>query len=467
MRCKMGINKFKILNEGVAGKTQRNLLISVFSVCFFLMLVVVSYPVKEAEFRLLSQIAELPYILLFSAMIAILFAAVLYFISIHLDEELVFSAMLFVAVGTAAVLLLRIALFYGISRDYTFCLAQWVAQMRSLAGVQPLVQSIGDYNMPYLYLLFGISKITVIPDLYMIKFVSVIFDFILAFYLMKLTCLKFSKNVGLFVFFGSLIVPTAVLNSAFWAQCDSIYVAFLVGFLYYALKEKPNGLLSVAFYTLAFSFKLQAVFLAPMLLVFIMVGKLKFKELLMFPVVFIAALLPAIVVGRPIWQTFSIYFNQVANYPEITLNTPSLYGLLGSVDFHAFNFAALMIALIGVAGFIYFLFKKAEYLSTQLLFEAAFIFSLMIPYLLPRMHERYFYLADALAIIYFIYNRKKWYVPASLILLSFATYQHFLFGTPYIYLNLGIGAILCGGILVIVIKDFSKKIYGKTGKNAQ
>lgn len=463
----METNRFKILNESISGKMQRNLLLFVFSIFFFFILTVLSYPLKEAEFRLLSGISELPYILLFSGVISLLYFAVLFFVSVHLDKELVFSQALFLAVGTAAVLLLRTALFYGISRDYTFCLSQWVAQMRSLHGVQPLVQSIGDYNMPYLYILFGISKITVIPDLYTIKFVSVVFDFLLAFYLMKLTCLKFSKTVGLFVFFGALIVPTGILNSAFWAQCDSIYVAFLAGFLYYALKEKPNGLLSVEFYALAFSFKLQAIFLAPMLIVFMMVGKLKFKELFMFPAVFIATLLPAIVVGRPISQTFSIYLSQVANYPEMTLNTPSLYGLLGSVDFHAFNFAALMIALIGVAGFVYFLFKKAEYLDTELLFEAAFLFSLIIPYLLPRMHERYFYLADALAVVYFVYNRKRWYVPASLILLSFATYQHFLFGTPYIYLNLGIGAILCGVILVIVLKDFSIKLNRNFGNNIQ
>ena len=51
--------------------------------------------------------------------------------------------------------------------------------MRLLPGVEPITTPIGDYNMPYLYYLFFISR-TNLYDLYMIKILSVVFDFVLA-----------------------------------------------------------------------------------------------------------------------------------------------------------------------------------------------------------------------------------------------------------------------------------------------
>jgi Gpi18-like mannosyltransferase len=58
-------------------------------------------------------------------------------------------------------------------------------------------------------------------------------------------------------------------------------------------------------------------------------------------------------------------------------------------------------------------------------------FALLSPFLLPRMHERYFYSADVLSILYAFYFPRRWFVPLLVIGSSFLSYLPFLFGgTP-------------------------------------
>ena len=77
-----------------------------------------------------------------------------------------------------------------------------------------------------------------------------------------------------------LFLPVVFLNSAVWAQCDSIYTSFCVMSFYFLLRGR--GRLSMALYGVAFSFKLQAVFFAPAAVVFFLKGRLKFSDLLFF-----------------------------------------------------------------------------------------------------------------------------------------------------------------------------------------
>lgn len=52
----------------------------------------------------------------------------------------------------------------------------------------------------------------------------------------------------------------------------------------------------------------------------------------------------------------------------------------------------------------------------------------MMPYLLPKMHERYFFAADVITIVYGFYFPRYFYIPISVGLISFFSYFPFLFG---------------------------------------
>lgn len=73
-----------------------------------------------------------------------------------------------------------------------------------------------------------------------------------------------------------LFLPTVVMNGAMWAQCDMMYVTFLLLCTLFFYKEKY--VISFIWLGVAFSLKLQAVFLCPALLILYVVRK-KFSAL--------------------------------------------------------------------------------------------------------------------------------------------------------------------------------------------
>ena len=83
------------------------------------------------------------------------------------------------ALPAAAALLVRAVCFDYVSSDYENFISVWMEFFRLNGGFRAIAQDIGDYNVPYLYMLAGISYLK-IPDLYLIKWFSVLFDVLLA-----------------------------------------------------------------------------------------------------------------------------------------------------------------------------------------------------------------------------------------------------------------------------------------------
>ncbi len=110
--------------------------------------------------------------------------------------------------------------------DYQNFLTVWVNFFRENGGFAALRESVGNYNVPYLYFL-ALFSYSAVRDLYLIKLLSICFDVLLAWGTLRLAG-HFSKSaaVRLAAFFITLLLPTVVLNGAYWGQCDSIYAAF-------------------------------------------------------------------------------------------------------------------------------------------------------------------------------------------------------------------------------------------------
>ncbi|NLO46839.1 MAG: conjugal transfer protein TraL [Clostridiales bacterium] len=309
------------------------------------------------------------------------------------------QALIVTVIAFAGLLLLRLALFDHITLDYENFLKPWLEHIKSHGGFRALSDQIGNYNIPYLAFLAFISYIPV-TGLYLIKLFSVIFDVVLAFYLMKLASLYTSnRTLHIACFILALVLPTSILNGALWGQCDSVYTAFAVIALYYGLKGRP--VLSVSAIAVSFSFKLQAVFILPLFLLFLISGKIKLRHLLVFPAVFFACNLPAILAGRPVWDCLTIYFNQLDTVGSgLNYNSPSVYSLFNY--YHNAVFAAKLgiIAAFTLCAVVFLLaFYKRRNLNNTALLAAALIFVVGIPLFLPHMHDRYFYMADVLLVL--------------------------------------------------------------------
>ena len=362
-------------------------------------------------------------------------------------------------IGLYLCLCLRLCLFDYISPDYVSFLSQWTETMRGMSVRQALTTPIGDYNMPYLYLLLLISRLPVY-DLYCIKLVSILADVFLAMVMARLASLV-TRRPGLVLgaFFAALLAPTMLLNSAYWGQCDGIYAVFALWGLYFGLKKRP--VLSMSMLALAFAFKLQAVFLLPMVAFLLVRDHVRLQHLPVFPGVFLGLMLPALLAGRSLSDTFGIYLDQTDAYPYLSLNAPSLWSLIPNEYFGNLDPAPVLFAGIVTLLLLFVFLRRYKQLTTKDLISLSLLFTLAIPWLLPRMHERYFYLAELLSILYVVQYPRR--LPVAVIVLGggFLAYCSYLFGGMRILSNELVAAIY-GLTLLYLIPTLLRSIDGRS-----
>ncbi len=283
--------------------------------------------------------------------------------------------------------------------DYQNFLKQWVEFFRQNGGFAALSQPVGNYNIPYLYFLALFSYLPS-SDLYLIKLLSIFFDVLLAWAAMGiLEKLGGSRAQRLALFFTVLFLPTVVLNGALWGQCDSIYVALALMSIYWALDDRP--VLSMLAITLSFGFKLQAVFVMPVLAILWMQGKLKLRHFLIFPLAYVILVLPAVLLGRPFLDTITLYFNQTGSIGSgLNYNSPSIFAIFWNVQDEA-----LASKLAIVSAFVFMLlvllvcYVNRNRLSGKAILAAAVLLAVGISFLLPHMHDRYFFASDILTVV--------------------------------------------------------------------
>lgn len=295
---------------------------------------------------------------------------------------------------------LRLAAFDYKTDDYLVFLSSWVQYFRDSGGFSGLGRSIGNYSPPYLYFLALFSYFN-IDDLYLIKLLSVFFDIILAYACERLVSL-FTESEGrrLAVFLSVLALPTVVLNGSLWAQCDSIYVSFALLGLYFGLARKPVR--SMIFMALSLAFKLQAVFILPICAVLLFTGNIKFKHVFVFIAAYIIILLPPVLFGQDFADVLTAYFTQAGSVgSSLNYNSPSLYSIIAYnadaeiVSGYAVASAAFYMFIILIAAFI-----GRRRLNNSSLLLITLLFVIGIPFLLPHMHDRYFFMADVLTLCF-------------------------------------------------------------------
>lgn len=303
---------------------------------------------------------------------------------------------------TVLTFLTRFLVFDYETLDYQNFLSPWVQYFRTNGGFAALREQVGNYNIPYLYFL-ALFSYSDISELYLIKLLSIFFDVVLA-WAAALLLGRFTRSAArrMALFFAVLFLPTVFLNGALWAQCDSSYVALSLLGIYLALDDRP--ILSIVCAAAAFGFKLQAVFILPVYAVLWMQGKFRLRHFLVFPLAYVVLVLPAVIAGRPFVETLTLYFGQTGSIGDgLNYNSPSVYSLFQYTLPEKYN--ALASALGIIAAFVYMLsllvicFVKRGALGDRAVLAAALLFAIGIPFLLPHMHERYFFAADILSLI--------------------------------------------------------------------
>lgn len=328
---------------------------------------------------------------------------------------------------TFAAIVIRVLLYSIESRDYLDFLTEWYDAVDALPGFSALGISVGNYNPPYMYLM---KLMTLLPmrSLFAIKLFSNLFEFAAALLILRMVY-GFYKNtffaLGAYGIF--LLAPTVVLNGSAWAQCDIIYSFFLLGCVCAFLKNRP--LLASILFGVAFAFKLQAVFLAPLLLWLWVAGRVKFRHLLAIPAVFLAALVPAWLAGRPFLELLTIYLHQAGDYSQsLTYNFPNLYTFFGNAYVSAVAKAAIFVTAAAVGLLIYLMLATKAAPTMEAIITFSFFSAMLIPFFLPFMHDRYGFPADLLGLFYAFVRPKKFAAAVVFMMVSLVAYGPYLFG---------------------------------------
>ena len=319
---------------------------------------------------------------------------------------------------------IRFKLRWYVSVDMSLYLRPWLHTIIENGRLAALKLDTGNYNPPYLTILALFSYLP-LGDVSLIKLPSIMFDFFAAISTAVFVWRCFGeKSKAVFLYSVLILNPLAILNSAYWGQCDVIYASFLVLCVLCCMKEKY--LAAFILFGISFGFKLQALFLLPVLLVvYIQKKKISLLYFLLIPLMNFVLCLPSIIAGRPIENIISVYFNLVGSYEYMSLNYFNIWQYFPA-PYQFFSQVAVLFTLAVICSGAYCVLKKKIILEGHrlLYFSIWVIFSCCM--FLPEMHERYGYVMELLLIIYATLYRRRIGICVIVCLLTLAAYGNYL-----------------------------------------
>lgn len=363
-------------------------------------------------------------------------------------------ACLFALVGLAITIVIRIRVLDYRGGDMTNGFLVWCADIEKKGFAKALIGGDCNYNPAYVYVLWLATKLP-FDRAVVIKAFTILCDYVCAAavgWVVLRACR--SKLRALLTAFALLITPTVVFNGALWGQCDMVYAAPLAVAL--AAKLQRRYYLAASLFGLAISVKLQAVFLFPLLGLWVFRRELPLRALLLVPAAYLATLAPAWLAGCSWMDLLMIYAKQAQQYSGLTLNAPTIFVLLPDEERWFGPFGLWFAAAAIFAVFLACLYARARTTATVLVREAM-VFASLAPFLLPHMHERYLFMADLLAVVYaFVFPRRFW-VAMCVVGASLTGYSSFLFNkTP---VPLTVASTMMGLSVVVLALDLLKHHY--------
>ncbi len=342
------------------------------------------------------------------------------------DKKIWFFFLMLAVVG----FVVRVLWIRNINDDYRYYILPWVEHIRKygyFAALPTIDKADGNYSAPYYYFLVLIAYIPKAP-LLPVKLLSMGFDYLIAAAAAGiLIVITDSMKKALFVFGLVMVWPTVVMNSGVWGQCDSIYTFFLVLMLFLLLLQKPRS--ALFFFGISFAFKLQAVFVLPMLVLLVFMHLIRLRHFVYSILGFVIANIPGWLAGMPFERAITIYFKQAGYYTKrLYLNAPSIYAIFDMDGKHLLppvaGVAALALVLVLFA-FLFFLRQRQP--TEELLLWMFGFFALLAPVLLPYMHERYFYPAEIASLLLLTYSIR--YLPMAVYLEIAGVFTYYTFFT--------------------------------------
>lgn len=372
-----------------------------------------------------------------------------------------------------AISLMATTLLFGIlfidrsNYDLTVYLLPWYEHIMTEGRLASLHGNFTDYTPPYVYVL---SIVTLTNDflqpIVAIKLASMLFGLFGAYQVYHIMIgLRKSINYSLNTSIIFYTLPEVSLNNIVWGQSDVMYVSFLLAFTRYILQRRRS--LAMIMYGIAISFKPQSLFIAPfvgyLFLYDVMICRRFISaawDLMLTPITYMIMMIPALLAGRSIEDVFIFYREQYNYSPRLNwaaanpyvilelfrqegenlstsnLTDPSLFQKLSLLIFQYQDMLGIigLIFAFAVCGLLVVLFYRSTKVQyPELLIYMLTVSALVVPFITPKMHERYFIAAGVFAFLLACTNPKKLnFIICAICLQTSAMfpYMRFLFQLP-------------------------------------
>jgi Gpi18-like mannosyltransferase len=341
---------------------------------------------------------------------------------------------------------------YGLSNEDVVILQDWYQHFYR-RGVASLANgNFSNYTPAYLYLLW-ITRLFSdwFGSLAAVKIIPTAFDFLSAYAIFLLARIKFKDDKPYLFSALFFVLPTIMFNSTGWGQIESLYTSFLLLCVYFLLKDKP--FYALIMFGFAFSFKSQSIFFLPFLGILFLKGKIRWWHFLLVPLVYVILAIPAALIGRSWASIFLIYVGQVGQYYSLSMSAPNLYIFIPDSFYEIGIWIGMGIFVIAMAFWGWTNWRaKSVYGKRQIILMALASLTL-VPFTLPKMHDRYFYPVDAFSFAAAIFVPEMWPVPILYQLISGLSYSVFILNTSTRYVMLA-AIINTGVVIYILYKQF-------------
>lgn len=306
----------------------------------------------------------------------------------------------------------------------------WYSKLQRHGPLVGLGKDFYNYTPPYLYLL-AVATLTsdYIAPLTSVKIIAAIFDVYCA--LMVFLIVRLERPKGYLPLLAAATFfcgPTMLVNSAVWGQADSTFSAFILTCLYFLLKDRP--LLAVAAFSIALAFKPQGIFLAPLLLLLMLWGKIRWYHFLAVPVVYAACMAPAVALGRTWTEVFTAYTGQADAGKALTHNAATVYVFIPKSAYGWLFWPAVVTAVVIFMLWVYISWRTTRRRDVPAIVLLTLVCVTLVPFFLPNMRERYYYLGDVISVIWVFMVPAVWFVPILFQTLSMLSYSMFLWAAP-------------------------------------
>jgi len=291
--------------------------------------------------------------------------------------------------------------------DMGIFLEPWFAHIVHYGPIGAFAHPFSNYEPAYLYLLaLGSLAAGVLAPMTIIKILSVCGTLFLTLALADLLRAAGAARRNALLLF---VLPSVVFNDALLAQCDALWAGACI----FALAAMIRGrtLLAMIWCGVGIAFKAQAAFMAPVIIGAMIGRRAPWLQWAMPALVFLATLVPPWLMGWPGMKLLTVYLDQAA-WDRIPgrLANPWMLGTIfadhASRDWFAVGYAAATITAVAIA-----VVAARNAWNRQLLILLAALAGTALPFLLPKMLERYYFLGDVmtLALVLTMRNRPAFF----------------------------------------------------------